>query len=192
MLDSNPWFRHDCNQCTYLGKSTFDGEIRDMYACKREGPLGASLISRYGHDGHEYESAPLCVVINAIGEMQRADRPGPTSLKAVLEAYVKDMSPADRGAALTGAQYRLIPALQWYPIMAEVRAALQIAANTQVDVAAFQVCNHLSAYFDLLREQRLTGGDLPNYLQVRVNVRGNPQKLTIDVLDEKRRVCAGL
>jgi hypothetical protein len=54
-----PLWRHDCQQCVPLGTFTF----HDLYFCR--GILGGSVIARYGHDGPDYASGPVDVLLKA-------------------------------------------------------------------------------------------------------------------------------
>ena len=46
-----PLYKHDCNNCTFLG--TFNNE--DLYFCKQGGHI-PTLIVRYSSDGPDYSS----------------------------------------------------------------------------------------------------------------------------------------
>jgi len=57
--DHPPAFEHDCDKCVYFG--TYNNwskkEKFDMYFCNQgTNPLSATVIARYGNEGHEYGS----------------------------------------------------------------------------------------------------------------------------------------
>jgi len=57
-----PQFKHDCDQCTYLGRdiNTDDHSDVDMYFCPQNGM--PTIIMRYGDNGSDYASAPVQVI----------------------------------------------------------------------------------------------------------------------------------
>jgi len=49
-----PRFQHDCDKCIFLGHFN----EHDVYFCPKSN--GGSLLARYGDDGPDYASSPVC------------------------------------------------------------------------------------------------------------------------------------
>jgi hypothetical protein len=57
-----PQYKHDCKRCKFLGLYYDTPKKRhDLYICIHEN--NATIISRFGSDGHEYWSADLSIAI---------------------------------------------------------------------------------------------------------------------------------
>lgn len=57
----NPHYKHDCDQCTYLGPFKEGDRLVDLYWCD-EGAIGDwTLIVRRSDEPADYSSAPSCV-----------------------------------------------------------------------------------------------------------------------------------
>lgn len=55
MMES-PQYKHDCSRCIFLGHATAsNGDAYDLYFCDQL-IGGATVISRWGNEGHEYRS----------------------------------------------------------------------------------------------------------------------------------------
>jgi hypothetical protein len=54
-----PSFTHDCEKCVYIG-TTIGSNLQDWYFCR--GCDGGTLIARYGSDGPDYWSSPVCMI----------------------------------------------------------------------------------------------------------------------------------
>lgn len=73
-LESLPQYKHDCDECVFLGRSTTLHKVSspsgahrifrcDLYFCTARTLLPpATLIQRYGDDGREYSSCPVTIV----------------------------------------------------------------------------------------------------------------------------------
>ena len=51
-------WKHDCNQCKYVGSAKIKGKTHDFYYCKNAW-YDASVVARYGSDRPSYESMPF-------------------------------------------------------------------------------------------------------------------------------------
>lgn len=54
VLTEFPQFTHDCDVCTFLGRS--ENGRADLYFCKQSGDAGPTVIARYSSDGADYLS----------------------------------------------------------------------------------------------------------------------------------------
>lgn len=52
-----PVFKHDCEDCEFLGGIMNDGFRWDIYTCMTA--IGRTVICRYGDAGEEYLSSPV-------------------------------------------------------------------------------------------------------------------------------------
>jgi hypothetical protein len=64
MATEPPKFIHDCDACIFLGRyisEIWKGEEVDLYVCPGGGISNrGTVISRFGDEGHEYESGLAC------------------------------------------------------------------------------------------------------------------------------------
>jgi len=51
---TKPQYKHDCDQCQFLGVTIGGGRVADLYA--HVSPSWVTLIARYGDEGREYFS----------------------------------------------------------------------------------------------------------------------------------------
>jgi len=51
---SGPEYKHDCDNCTYLGFEKKDGKMVDLYFCPQH--KVPTIIARYSSDGPDYIS----------------------------------------------------------------------------------------------------------------------------------------
>ncbi len=54
--DNKPLFKHDCDECTYLGSELLDGKKYDLYIHVREGYV--EYLARYSSIDMEYICTP--------------------------------------------------------------------------------------------------------------------------------------
>ena len=55
-LDTNgPLYKHDCEECAYLGSELVYHKPVDVYYCPVQKPY-PSMVVRHGNEGHEYSS----------------------------------------------------------------------------------------------------------------------------------------
>lgn len=52
-------YEHDCKDCKFVAVVALDGGLVDCYVCSRVGPLGRSVILRYGSRPPQYWSSPI-------------------------------------------------------------------------------------------------------------------------------------
>lgn len=62
-----PFYKHNCDCCQFLGKLEAANEKIDFYYCKSQ-PCGGSLIVRFSSDEPDYAFAPLNVIERIINE----------------------------------------------------------------------------------------------------------------------------
>ena len=51
---SGPEYKHDCDNCTYLGYDKKDGKMVDLYYCPQHGV--STIIARFSSEGSDYVS----------------------------------------------------------------------------------------------------------------------------------------
>lgn len=51
-----PRYRHDCDNCVFLGPYAANGLVYDLYY--HPGGVAETLVARCGDDGSDYESGP--------------------------------------------------------------------------------------------------------------------------------------
>ena len=66
-MSMKPIFKHDCDECRYLGTTRDAKQVFDWYVHKRDGVLGDDVIARYGDEPSE----------NVTPIWQYAGKPGP-------------------------------------------------------------------------------------------------------------------
>lgn len=52
---TTPTFKHDCDNCKFLGRLQRDSELYDLYYCPQKRSQ-VTILSRYGDNGEEYKS----------------------------------------------------------------------------------------------------------------------------------------
>lgn len=97
-------------QCRFLGH--FFGH--DVHVCTPPGDLGASILARYGDEGHEYASMPLQLLLESLSDPDRhiggQDADGqPWRMRYVDWVFSERRCPATAamvlGLAVLGAQH---------------------------------------------------------------------------------------
>lgn len=53
--ETTPFFKHDCDQCRYLGSAAIRGEGYDYYFCQQGGSM-PTILSRFGDEPSHYHS----------------------------------------------------------------------------------------------------------------------------------------
>ena len=57
-MSKRPRYKHDCEECYFLGTILSNNSDHDLYCCVKKGPF-KTVIARYGSDGPDYESGLL-------------------------------------------------------------------------------------------------------------------------------------
>jgi hypothetical protein len=85
MAKTTPTYTHDCKDCRFVASVRLNQRY-DVYRCPQgAGPLGDTLIARYGNDGPEYWSMDSGVLARSIlAERDRLDISPP--MRAILIA----------------------------------------------------------------------------------------------------------
>ena len=58
-LNVKPNYKHDCNECIFLGHHTEHGKPVDLYFHEYEPTGYITFIGRYSSEGSDYASKPL-------------------------------------------------------------------------------------------------------------------------------------
>jgi hypothetical protein len=56
-------YKHDCEQCKYLGTDTLHGQPADVYYCKEEQPY-PTIVVRTGNEPYEYQSLDVKTLLD--------------------------------------------------------------------------------------------------------------------------------
>ena len=95
-----PKYKHDCDDCVWLGTTTYPAPLlngtapmrnADLYYCKQSGnfamgnALDATIIARYSSEGCEYSSMPASMMKT---HMQEFLGQLSTGMPALISAYV--------------------------------------------------------------------------------------------------------
>lgn len=82
-----PKYKHDCDQCHFVGNISYPGPLSDgsapltnadLYYCERaESDMGGSVIARHSSDGPDYASAPVSIIKSHYLTMEQFSTSGP-------------------------------------------------------------------------------------------------------------------
>lgn len=75
-----PFWAHDCNQCTFLGRHEHEGKLYDLYIAKHGDH--DSCLARFGDGGSEYLSFPVSLAKTVLEEAKTSPNWSP-----LAEAY---------------------------------------------------------------------------------------------------------
>jgi hypothetical protein len=67
-MNNTPTFKHDCNNCVFLGGITAGGRLADLYYCDGE-VARPTVIARYSDDGPDYSSGLAFGDLDMAGEI---------------------------------------------------------------------------------------------------------------------------
>jgi len=88
-----PKYKHDCEDCVWLGTTTYPAPLSDgtapmrnadLYCCKGDA-LGTTIIARYSSVGSEYSSMPASLIKT---HMHTWIEESSTGMPALISAYV--------------------------------------------------------------------------------------------------------
>jgi len=100
-----PHFEHDCNECEYLGSTTFPAPHydrdndkswtvqtqADLYCCGERDILGPTVIARFSSEGSDYSSCPASILRASYLKMSEFSTSSPALIAAYYFACAKGL-----------------------------------------------------------------------------------------------------